>query len=129
MKITRTNPYLSIVNEYLIDSPAPRNLNYFWNFGSLLGLNLVIMIITGVSLAMHYTPNIELAFSSIEHIMRDVNNGWLLRYIHANGASIFFILVYTHIGRGLFYGSYKSPRKSLWIIGILIYFVMMATAF
>jgi quinol-cytochrome oxidoreductase complex cytochrome b subunit len=129
MKIIKKNYILSIINDYLIDSPAPRNLNYMWNFGSLLGLNLIIMIITGVSLAMHYTPNIELAFSSIEHIMRDVNNGWLLRYIHANGASLFFIWVYIHIGRGLYYGSYKAPRQMLWIIGIIIYFIMMATAF
>ena len=129
MKFNKSNIFLSIVNEYLIDSPAPKNLNYFWNFGSLLGLNLIIMIISGVTLAMHYTPNIELAFASVEHIMRDVNNGWLIRYIHANGASLFFIWVYLHIGRGLYYGSYKSPRANLWIIGIFIYFIMMATAF
>lgn len=126
MKLTHTNPILSLVNEYLIDSPAPRNLNYFWNFGSLLGLNLVILIISGLTLAMHYTPHISLAFSSVEHIMRDVNNGWLIRYIHANGASFFFIWVYLHIGRGLYYGSYKSPRATLWLIGLAIYFIMMA---
>ena len=129
MKIIKQNYILGIINDYLIDSPAPRNLNYMWNIGSQLGLNLIIMIITGISLAMHYTPNIELAFGSIEHIMRDVNNGWILRYIHANGASLFFIWVYIHIGRGLYYGSYKSPRGILWIIGIIIYFIMMATAF
>jgi quinol-cytochrome oxidoreductase complex cytochrome b subunit len=87
------------------------------------------MIITGMTLAMHYTPHVDLAFASVEHIMRDVNNGWLIRYIHANGASLFFIWVYMHIGRGLYYGSYKSPRALLWIIGLIIYFVMMATAF
>jgi hypothetical protein len=123
------NSIVAIANEYLVDSPAPRNLNYMWNFGSLLGLNLIILIISGITLAMHYTPEITLAFTSVEHIMRDVNNGWLIRYIHANGASFFFIWVYLHIGRGLYYGSYKSPRGLLWIIGVIIYFIMMATAF
>jgi ubiquinol-cytochrome c reductase cytochrome b subunit len=120
---------LIIVNEYLIDSPAPRNLNYMWNFGSLLGINLIILIITGISLAMHYTPEINLAFDSVEHIMRDVNNGWLIRYIHANGAGLFFIWVYLHMGRSLYYGSYKKPRALLWNIGVIIYLIMMATAF
>ena len=87
------------------------------------------MIISGITLAMHYTPHIDLAFASVEHIMRDVNNGWLIRYIHANGASLFFIWVYIHIGRGLYYGSYKSPRGMLWLVGLAIYFIMMATAF
>ena len=129
MKLTRTNPILAVVNEYLIDSPAPINLSYFWGFGSLLGLNLVILIVSGVSLAMHYTPQTLLAFSSVEHIMRDVNNGWLLRFVHANGASLFFIWVYLHIGRNLFYGSYRAPRGLLWTIGVVIFIVMMATAF
>jgi ubiquinol-cytochrome c reductase cytochrome b subunit len=129
MKITKTNPILSILNEFLIDSPAPSNLTYMWNFGSLLGLNLGLMIITGVLLAMHYNSSIDLAFSSVEHIMRDVNNGWLLRYLHANGASTFFILVYLHIGRGLYYGSYRSPRALLWNVGVVIFIAMMATAF
>lgn len=129
MKLTRTNPILAIVNEYLIDSPAPINLSYFWGFGSLLGFNLVILIVSGVTLAMHYTPQTMLAFSSVEHIMRDVNNGWLLRYIHANGASLFFIWVYLHIGRNMFYGSYRSPRGLLWTIGVIIFIAMMATAF
>ena len=115
--------------EYLVDSPAPINLSYFWGFGSLLGLNLVIMIVSGVTLAMHYTPQTLLAFSSVEHIMRDVNSGWLLRYIHANGASMFFIWVYLHIGRNLYYGSYRSPRGLLWTIGVIIFIAMMATAF
>ena len=110
IKITKKNPILNIINNFLIDSPLPLNISYFWNFGSLLGLNLIILIISGLSLAMHYTPNIDLAFASIEHIMRDVNNGWILRYLHANGASFFFIWVYLHIGRGLYYGSYKAPR-------------------
>lgn len=129
MKITKRNPILSLVNEYLIDSPAPSNLSYFWNFGSLLGINLIIMIVTGVTLAMHYNASTLLAFASVEHIMRDVNNGWLLRYIHANGASFFFIWVYLHIGRGLFYGSYRPPRGLLWSIGVIIFILMMGTAF
>jgi len=129
MKLTRTNPILAVVNEYLIDSPAPINLSYFWGFGSMLGVNLVILIVSGVTLAMHYTPQTMLAFSSVEHIMRDVNNGWLLRFIHANGASLFFIWVYLHIGRNLFYGSYRAPRGLLWSIGVVIFIVMMATAF
>jgi len=126
MKLTKKTPLFQIVNDYLIDSPAPRNLNYMWNFGSLLGVNLIILILTGVSLAMHYNPSIQGAYQSIEHIMRDVNNGWLIRYIHANSASFFFIWVYLHIGRGLYYGSYKSPRGLLWNIGLIIYLVMMA---
>ena len=129
MRITKTNPLLSIVNEFLIDSPAPSSQSYFWSFGSQLGLNLVVMIITGVQLAMHYTPNTLLAFNSVEHIQRDVNLGWLQRYFHANGASFFFIFVYCHIGRGLYYGSYRAPRALLWNIGVIIYFQMMGTAF
>jgi len=129
MKITKRNPILALANDFLIDSPAPTNLTYFWSFGSLLGVNLVLLIITGLTLAMHYTPNTLLAFSSVEHIMRDVNNGWLLRYLHANGASFFFIWVYLHIGRNLYYGSYRSPRGLLWSIGVVIFILMMATAF
>ncbi|ORY21212.1 apocytochrome b [Rhizoclosmatium globosum] len=121
MKITKRNPLLSIVNDFLIDSPAAPNLTYFWSFGSLLGLNLVLMIITGILLAMHYVANTALAFDSVEHIMRDVNNGWMLRFFHANGASMFFTLVYIHIARGLFYGSYRSPRALLWVIGVIIF--------
>jgi len=109
--------------------PAPRNLNYWWNFGSLAGLMLVIQIATGIVLAMHYTPHATMAFDSVEHIMRDVNYGWLLRYIHSNGASMFFIVVYIHIFRGLYYGSYKFPRELLWWLGIVILLLMMATAF
>lgn len=126
MKITKSNPLQSLVNTYLIDSPLPSNISHFWSFGSLQGLNQVILIISGVSLAMHYTPNTGQAFSSVEHIMRDVNNGWFLRYLHANGASFFFIFVYLHIGRGLYYGSYRSPRTLLWSIGVIIYILMMA---
>lgn len=129
MKVFRTNPYMSILNEFLIDSPAPVNINYFYNLGSLLGINQVILIITGISLAKHYNPSVELAFSSSEHIVRDVNNGWLLRYVHANGVSLFFMKVYVHIGKGLYYGSYRSPRRALWIVGVLIFIIKKATAF
>ena len=109
--------------------PAPKNLNYFWNFGSLAGFMLVTMILTGIFLAMNYTPHKDMAFDSVERIMRDVNFGWLIRYMHANGASFFFIVVYIHIFRGLYYGSYKAPREVLWWMGILIFLAMMATAF
>lgn len=129
MKITKRDPILSLANNFLIDSPAPININYAYNFGSLLGLNQVLMIITGQSLAMHYTPHTDLAFNSVEHILREVNNGYLQKYFHANGASFFFILVYLHIGRGLFYGSYRKPRGLLWNVGVIIFIAMMATAF
>lgn len=109
--------------------PTPKNFNYFWNFGAILMIMLGIMIITGITLAMHYTANANLAFDSVERIMRDVNYGWLLRYIHANGASFFFIAVYIHIFRGLYYGSYKQPRELLWMFGVTIFLLMMATAF
>ena len=109
--------------------PAPRNLNYFWNFGSLAGIMLMLQIVTGIVLAMHYTAHVDHAFASVEHIMRDVNYGWLLRYAHANGASMFFIVVYIHIFRGLYYGSYKAPRELLWMLGVVIMLLMMATAF
>ncbi len=108
---------------------APRNLNYWWNFGSLAGLCLVIQLLTGIVLAMHYTPDTLVAFDSVERIMRDVNYGWLMRYMHANGASFFFIAVYIHILRGLYYGSYKAPREVLWMLGLVIFLLMMATAF
>ena len=121
--------FLTVVNNHLIDYPTPVNLNYFYGFGSLAGIMLVIQILTGIFLAMHYTPHIDLAFNSVEHIMRDVNNGWLIRYIHANGASFFFIVVYVHIFRGLYYGSYITPRKALWCSGVIIFILMMATAF
>jgi quinol-cytochrome oxidoreductase complex cytochrome b subunit len=109
--------------------PAPKNLSYMWNFGSLAGITLVIMIVTGILLAMQYTAHVDYAFDSVERIMRDVNFGWLLRYIHMNGASFFFIVVYVHIFRGLYYGSYKAPRELLWMIGVVILLLMMATAF
>ena len=122
-------PMFSFVEKELVDYPTPRNLNYWWNFGSLAGIVLVIMIVTGIVLAMHYTPHVDHAFDSVERIMRDVNYGWLLRYIHSNGGSAFFVIVYIHIFRGLYYGSYKSPREILWILGVVILLCMMASAF
>ncbi|USI72256.1 cytochrome b [Sphingomonas morindae] len=109
--------------------PVPRNLNYFWNFGVLAGASLAIQIVTGIILAMHYAANGLVAFDSVEHIMRDVNSGWLIRYAHMNGASFFFIVVYIHIFRGLYYGSYKAPREMVWLLGVVIFLLMMATAF
>ncbi len=109
--------------------PVPRNLNYFWNFGVLAGVALMIQIVTGVVLAMHYRADAGIAFDSVEHIMRDVNYGWLLRYLHANGASMFFIVVYIHIFRGLYFSSYKPPREMIWLLGLVIFLLMMATAF
>jgi ubiquinol-cytochrome c reductase cytochrome b subunit len=129
MRILKTHPLLNLLNSYLVDSPQPSNLSYLWNFGSLLGFCLIIQIVTGVTLGMHYTPNIAEAFDSVEHIMRDVNNGWLIRYLHSNTASAFFFLVYLHIGRGLYYGSYKAPRTLTWTIGTIIFIVMIVTAF
>jgi ubiquinol-cytochrome c reductase cytochrome b/c1 subunit len=122
-------PIVGLVHSSFIAYPTPRNLNYFWTFGAILTFMLVIQIITGVILAMHYVPTATLAFGSIEHIMRDVNYGWLMRYLHTNGASFFFLAVYMHIFRGMYYGSYKSPREVLWILGVIIYVLMMATAF
>lgn len=122
-------PIFTLMNKELKDYPTPRNLNYMWNFGSLSGLALVVMILSGIFLAMHYVPHVDHAFDSVERIMREVNGGWLIRYIHMNGASMFFIVVYLHIFRGLYYGSYKAPRELLWIIGCVIYLLMMATAF
>jgi len=129
MRLLKTHPILGLLNSFMVDSPQPASLSYMWNFGSLLGLCLVIQIITGITLAMHYTPNIDLAFISVEHIMRDVHYGWLIRYLHANVASFFFIFVYLHIGRGLYYGSYRAPRTLPWSIGVIILVLMMATAF
>lgn len=129
MTLRKSNTFLSLVNSYLIDSPQPSSINYWWNLGSLLGLCLVIQIASGLFLAMHYSSNIELAFDSVEHIMRDVNAGWLIRYIHANGASFFFVCLYLHIGKALYYGSYKSPRVTVYTIGIIIFILTIATAF
>ena len=129
MRILKRHPLLKPGTDYVIDSPTPSNISYWWNVGSLLGLSLGIQIVTGVTLAMHYNPNVLEAFNSVEHIMRDVNNGWLIRYLHSNTASAFFFLVYLHIGRGLYYGSYKAPRTLTWTIGTIIFILMMATAF
>ncbi|HUZ72748.1 MAG TPA: cytochrome b N-terminal domain-containing protein [Stellaceae bacterium] len=122
-------PVFTFLQHELYDYPTPRNLSYWWNFGSLAGIVLVIMIATGIVLAMQYTPNTAMAFDSVERIMRDVNYGWLIRYIHMNGASFFFIVTYIHVFRGLYFGSYKEPRELLWMLGIVILLLMMATAF
>ncbi|HRD46092.1 MAG TPA: cytochrome b N-terminal domain-containing protein, partial [Caulobacter sp.] len=122
-------PVGRLVWDSFVDYPTPRNLNYWWTFGGILSLCLGVQILTGVVLAMHYTPSAAGAFNSVEHIMRNVNYGWLIRYIHANGASMFFIAVYLHMLRGLYYGSYKAPREILWLLGCVIYLLMMATAF
>ncbi|XWW92065.1 cytochrome b (mitochondrion) [Cordyceps javanica] len=129
MRILKSHPLLKLLNAYIIDHSQPTNINYLWNFGSLLGLCLGIQIITGVTLAMHYNPSVAEAFNSVEHIMRDVNNGWLIRYLHSNTASAFFFLVYLHIGRGFYYGSYRSPRTLAWILGVVILILMMGIGF
>nr|ADH16733.1 cytochrome b [Neophocaena phocaenoides] len=125
--IRKTHPLMKIINNALIDFPAPSNISSWWNFGSLLGLCLIMQILTGLFLAMHYTPDTSTAFSSVTHICRDVNYGWIIRYLHANGASMFFICLYIHIGRGLYYGSYMFQET--WNIGVLLLLMVMATAF
>jgi quinol-cytochrome oxidoreductase complex cytochrome b subunit len=122
-------PIVRLGYDSFVDYPTPRNLNYWWTFGGILSLCLASQLITGIILVMHYNPGADHAFASVEHIMRDVNYGWLIRYMHANGASMFFIAVYVHMLRGLYYGSYKAPREVLWILGCVIYLLMMATAF
>lgn len=129
MRALKHKSLLTLFNSYLVDSPQPTNISYHWNYGSLLAMCLIIQIVTGVTLAMHYNPSVAEAFNSIEHIMRDVNNGWLVRYLHSNTASAFFFLVYLHVGRGLYYGSYRSPRVLTWVIGAVILILMMGTAF
>lgn len=129
MRLLKQNTLLRLVNSYMVDSPQPSNLSYAWNFGSLLAVCLGLQIVTGVFLAMHYNPSVDIAFVSVEHIMRDVNHGWLLRYLHANGASFFFITVYAHIGRGLYYSSYKQPRIMPWTVGVIMLVLIMAIAF
>jgi ubiquinol-cytochrome c reductase cytochrome b subunit len=129
MRILKNHPFLKLINSYVIDASQPSNLSYLWNFGSLLLTCLVIQIITGITLAMHYNPSVLEAFNSIEHIMRDVNNGWFIRYLHSNTASAFFFLLYLHVGRGIYYGSYRAPRTLVWIVGTVILILMMATAF
>ena len=122
-------PLLTLMNKEYGQFPTPKNFNYFWNFGALATINLLIMIATGVFLAMHYTPTAAGAFDSVQHIMRDVDYGWLLRFVHMNGASMFFIIIYVHIFRGMYYGSYKAPRELLWMTGVLLLLLLMATAF
>src|SRR5437667_1353227 len=127
--IERRLPIMGLMHSSFVAYPTPRNLNYWWTFGAILSLMLVVQILTGVILAMHYTPHADLACKSIERIVRDVNYGWLLRNMHATGASMFFLAVYIHMFRGLYYGSYKEPREVLWILGVIIYLLMMATGF
>jgi quinol-cytochrome oxidoreductase complex cytochrome b subunit len=122
-------PIFSYADHNVIAYPTPKNLSYWWNYGSIAGIVLVIMIVTGIFLAMNYQPHTDVAFASVERIVRDVNYGWLLRYLHMNGASMFFIVVYIHMFRGIYYGSYKAPREILWMVGVTIYVAMMATAF
>ena len=125
----RRLPVMGLMHSSFVAYPTPRNLNYWWTFGGILSVMLIVQIVTGVVLAMHYTAETTMAFNSVEHIMRDVNYGWLLRYAHANGASMFFLAVYIHISRGMYYGSYKEPREILWILGVILFLLMMATAF
>jgi ubiquinol-cytochrome c reductase cytochrome b/c1 subunit len=127
--LERRLPIGGLIHSSFVAYPTPRNLNYWWTFGGILSFMLGVQIITGVILAMHYTPHVDFAFKSIEEIMRDVNYGWLLRYLHANGAAMFFLAAYIHIFRGMYYGSYKEPREVLWILGVIIYLLMMATGF
>ena len=122
-------PIVGLVHSSFIAYPTPRNLNYMWTFGAILAFMLGAQIVTGVILAMHYVPSATMAFASVDHIMRDVDYGWMIRYLHSNGASFFFFAVYMHIFRGIYYGSYKAPREVLWILGVIIYLLMMATAF
>jgi quinol-cytochrome oxidoreductase complex cytochrome b subunit len=122
-------PIFSYADSNVIAYPTPKNLSYWWNYGSIAGIVLVIMLVTGIFLAMNYQPHADVAFASVERIVRDVNYGWLLRYLHMNGASMFFIVVYIHMFRGLYFGSYKAPREILWMVGVTIYVAMMATAF
>ena len=125
----RRLPIAGLVYSSFVAYPTPRNLNYWWTFGGILAFLLGAQIVTGIILVMHYTPHADMAFNSVEHIMRDVNYGWLLRYLHSNGASMFFVAVYIHMARGMYYGSYKEPREVLWILGVILYLLMMATGF
>jgi len=129
LNVRKSSVLLQIAYNMGVVYAAPSGLSYFWNFGSLALLSLIVQIFTGVFLAMFYTGHVDLAFDSVEHIMRDVPLGWLVRYIHANGASLFFAVVYCHIFRGLYFGSYYAPRNKLWVSGVLILFIMIGTAF
>src|SRR6476646_4024060 len=127
--LERRLPIGWLIHSSFVAYPTPRNLNYWWTFGGILAVMLGVQIITGIVLAMHYTPHVDYAFNSVEHIMRDVNYGWLLRYAHSNGASMFFVAVYAHIARGMYYGSYKEPREVLWILGVILFLLMVVTGF
>ena len=127
--LERRLPIASLVHSSFVAYPTPRNLNYLWTFGAILAFMLMVQIVTGVALAMHYTPHVDMAFNSVEHIMRDVNFGWLLRYLHSNGASMFFLAAYIHMFRGMYYGSYKEPREVLWILGVILLLLMIMTGF
>jgi ubiquinol-cytochrome c reductase cytochrome b/c1 subunit len=127
--LERRLPIGGLIHSSFIVYPVPRNLNYWWTFGGILSFMLVLQIVTGVVLAMHYTPHVDLAFNSVESIMRDVNFGWLLRYVHANGASMFFLAAYIHMFRGMYYGSYKEPREVLWILGVILLLLMIMAGF
>jgi ubiquinol-cytochrome c reductase cytochrome b subunit len=129
MRFVKRNSFLNIMHHTIFTYPAPSNLSYWWNFGSLSFICLIIQVLTGIFLAMHYTAHADLAFLSVEHIMRDVNYGWLIRYMHLNGASLFFLVVYFHMFRGIYYGSYNKPREVLWVLGVLILLLMILTAF
>src|ERR1700686_132160 len=127
--LERRLPIGGLIHSSFIAYPTPRNLNYWWTFGGILTFMLALQIVTGVVLAMHYTPHVDFAFNSVEAIMRDVNYGWLLRYVHANGASMFFLAAYIHMFRGMYYGSYKEPREVLWILGVILLLLMIMTGF
>lgn len=127
--LTKDNPIIKLVNFHILDYPTPINLSHRWNFGFLSAFCLIIQIVTGILPAMNHTPHVDLAMASVEHIMRDIDYGWLIRYVHANGASMFFIMVYIHIARGLYYGSYMSPKELPWCVGVVLFILMMATAF
>ena len=127
--LERRLPIASFAYSSFVTYPTPRNLNYWWTFGGILTFMFGVQIITGIVLAMHYTPHVDFAFNSVETIMRDVNYGWLLRYLHANGASFFFVAVYIHMARGMYYGSYKEPREVLWILGVILFLLMVITGF
>jgi len=129
MKMPQQKGLISVLNAHIVDYPTPLHLNYNWSYGSTGGLVLAMQILTGFFLTLHYAPNVDLAFGTVEHMMRNVNEGWILRYFHANGASFFFIVIYCHIFRGLYYGSYSTPRGALWVSGLIIFVLMMATAF
>src|SRR5712672_1449298 len=125
----RRLPIVGLIHSSFVAYPTPRNLNYWWTFGGILSFMLAVQLVTGIVLAMHYTPHVDYAFNSVEHIMRDVNYGWLLRYLHANGASMFFLAAYIHMFRGMYYGSYKEPREVLWILGVILLLLMIMTGF